>query len=76
MYSKHIEPYKEACWMAVVEDKWELYGKLCPDTVEAAKAALDGMPTDTWQGRKARRVKFGPAIVAEIKRLEMPLKQL
>ena len=44
---------------------------LCPETWKAAKDALDGMLTTTWQERKARRLKFGPAIVAEVKRVKL-----
>lgn len=71
MYSRPIEPYKKACHYAVVFDDWSLLEELCPETWKAAKDALDGMPTSTWQERKARRLKFGPAIVAEVKRVKL-----
>lgn len=71
IYSKPIEPYKKACHYAVVFDDWTLLERLCPETWKAAKDALDGMPISTWQERKARRLKFGPAIVAEVKRVKL-----
>ena len=71
IYGKPIEPYKKACHYAVVLDDWTLLERLCPETWKAAKDALDGMPISTWQERKARRLKFGPAIVAEVKRVKL-----
>lgn len=71
IYSKEIEPYKRACHYAVVFDDWSLLEQLCPETWKAARDALEGMPTSTWQERKARRLKFGPAIVAEVKRVKL-----
>lgn len=71
IYGGPIEPYKKACHYAVVFDDWSLLEELCPETWKAAKDALDGMPTSTWQERKARRLKFGPAIVAEVKRVKL-----
>ena len=63
-YGRTIEPYKKACHYAVVLDDWTEFEKLCPEVVDAAKAALDGL-TDTHE----RRIAFGPAIVKELKRL-------
>ena len=71
LYGKSIEPYKKACHFAVVFDDWTLLEHLCPETYQAAKNALAGMPYSTWQERKARRLKFGPAIVAEVKRVKL-----
>lgn len=45
--------------------------QLCPETWKAARDTLEGMPKSTWQERKARRLKFGPAIVAEVKRVKL-----
>lgn len=69
IYGTTIEPYKKACHYAVVLDDWSELERLCPETVGAAREALKGMPVGTWQERKARRLKFGPAI-KEVKRLE------
>ncbi len=69
MYSKAIEPYKKACHYAVVFDEWDEFKKLCPETVEAAMNALDGMPIDDWKQIKERRLKFGPSVVNEVKRI-------
>ena len=63
-YGRTIEPYKKACHYAVVLDEWTEFERLCPEVVDAAKAALDGL-TDTHE----RRIAFGPAIVKELKRL-------
>lgn len=71
MYGKPIEPYKKACHFAIVFDDWTLLEQLCPETYQAAKNALVGMPCSTLQERKARRLKFGPAIVNEVKRVKL-----
>ena len=63
-YGRTIEPYKKACHYAIVFNDWTEFEKLCPEVVDAAKAALDGL-TDTHE----RRIAFGPAIVKELKRL-------
>ena len=52
-------------------DDWEELKRLCPEVADAAKAALDGMPTGTWLDRRARRLKFGPVVVAEVKRVKL-----
>ena len=64
LYSKEIEPYKKACHFAIVFDEWKLLEELCPEVVDAAKKALEGMGD-----RKLRRLRFGPSIVKELKRL-------
>lgn len=64
MYSEQIEPYKKACHYAIVFDDWGQYAELCPETVEAAKNALEGL-TDT----RERRLAFGPAVVKKLKEL-------
>lgn len=64
MYGPKIEPYKKACHYAIVFDDWGQYAELCPETVEAAKNAVEGL-TDT---RKRRRA-FGPAVVNRLKEL-------
>ena len=33
--------------------------------------ALDGLPLDDWKQIKERRMKFGPSVVNEVKRLEL-----
>lgn len=71
IYGKSIEPYKKACHYAVVFDDWKLLKELCPETADAAEEALKGMPNDTWKERKQRRLKFGPAIVNEVKRVKL-----
>ena len=71
IYGKPIEQYKKACHYAVILDDWTLLERLCPETWKAAKYALDGIPISTWQERKKRRLKFGPAIVAEVKRVKL-----
>ena len=76
MYGKPIEPYKRACHYAVVFDDWSEFERLCPETVGAAREALKGMPVGTWQERKARRLKFGPSVVHEVKRLKMTNEQI
>lgn len=64
LYGPKIEPYKKACHYAIVFDDWGQYAELCPETVEAAKNAVEGL-TDT---RKRRRA-FGPAVVKRLKEL-------
>lgn len=64
MYGPNIEPYKKACHYAIVFDDWGQYAELCPETVEAAKNAVEGL-TDT----KERRLAFGPAVVNRLKEL-------
>lgn len=62
IYGIPIEPSKKACHYAVVFDDWSLLEQLFPETWKVARDALDGMPTSTWQERKARRLKFGQII--------------
>lgn len=64
MYNPKIEPYKKACHYAIVFDDWGQYAELCPETVEAAKNAVEGL-TDT----KERRLAFGPAVINRLKEL-------
>lgn len=64
MYGPNIEPYKKACHYAIVFDDWGKYAELCPETVEAAKNAVNGL-TDT----KERRRAFGPSVVKRLKEL-------
>lgn len=67
LYSKELEPFKKACHYAIVFDDWSLYEKLCPETVDAAKFALNGI-----KDRKERRLAFGPAVVAKLKEINDP----
>lgn len=64
MYGPNIEPYKKACHYAIVFDDWGQYAELCPETVEAAKNAVEGL-TDT----RERRLAFGPSVVNRLKEL-------
>lgn len=64
MYGPNIEPYKKACHYAIVFDDWGQYAELCPETVEAAKNAVEGL-TDTRERRRA----FGPSVVKRLKEL-------
>lgn len=64
MYGTNIEPYKKACHYAIVFDDWGQYAELCPETVEAAKNAVEGL-TDT----RERRMAFGPSVVKRLKEL-------
>ena len=64
MYGPKIEPYKKACHYAIVFDDWGQYAELCPETVEAAKNAVEGL-TDT----RERRLAFGPSVVKRLKEL-------
>lgn len=64
MYGPNIEPYKKACHYAIVFDDWGQYAELCPETVEAAKNAVNGL-TDT----RERRLAFGPSVVKRLKEL-------
>lgn len=64
MYNPKIEPYKKACHYAIVFDDWGQYAELCPETVEAAKNAVEGL-TDT----RERRLAFGPSVVKRLKEL-------
>lgn len=64
MYGPNIEPYKKACHYAIVFDDWGQYAELCPETVEAAKNAVEGL-TDT----RERRLAFGPSVVKRLKEL-------
>jgi site-specific DNA-adenine methylase len=64
MYGPKIEPYKKACHYAIVFDDWGQYAELCPETVEAAKNAVEGL-TDT----RERRMAFGPSVVKRLKEL-------
>lgn len=69
MYNTNIEPYKKACHYAIVFDEWDQFKRLCPETVEAAMNALDCLPLDDWKQIKERRLKFGPSVVNEVKRI-------
>ena len=69
MYNPNIEPYKKACHYAIVFDEWDQFKRLCPETVEAAMNALDGLPREDWKQIKERRLKFGPSVVNEVKRI-------
>lgn len=64
MYNPQIEPYKKACHYAIVFDDWGQYAELCPETVDAAKKAVEGL-TDI----KERRFAFNPAVVRRLKEL-------
>ena len=64
MYSREIEPYKKACYFAIVFDQWEELKKLCPEIVSVSQNVLKDK-TDI----KQRRLAFGPAVVKELKRL-------
>ena len=64
MYSKTIEPYKRACHYAIVFDEWDEMRRLCPEVVDAAYKALEGV-----KDRHERRIKFGPAIVRRLKEI-------
>ena len=70
MYSTNLEPYKKACHYAIVFDEWDEFKRLCPETVESAMNALDGLPLDDWKQIKERRLKFGPSVVNEVKIIE------
>lgn len=63
MYGPNIEPYKKACHYAIVFDDWGQYAELCPETVEAAKNAVEGL-TD-----RERRLAFGTSVVKRLKEL-------
>lgn len=71
MYNKTIEPYKKACHYAIVFDEWDEFKRLCPETSDAAMRELDGLPIDDWKQIKERRLKFGPSVVNEVKRIEL-----
>lgn len=71
MYNKTIEPYKKACHYAIVFDEWDEFNRLCPETSDAAMSELDGLPIDDWKQIKERRLKFGPSIVNELKKIEL-----
>lgn len=62
LYSRKIELYKRACHYAIVFDEWSELASLCPEVVDAARAALDRV-ADTH----SRRLKFGPSIVKWLK---------
>lgn len=62
IYSRKIEPYKRACHYAVVLDDWGQLAELCPEVVDACRAALAGV-ADT----KLRRLAFGSAVVRWLK---------
>lgn len=64
LYSKTIEPYKRACHYAIVFDEWDEMRRLCPEVVDAAYKALEGV-----KDRHERRIKFGPAIVRRLKEI-------
>ena len=64
LYSKTIEPYKLACHYAIVYDEWDEMRRLCPEVVDAAYKALDGV-----EDRHERRIKFGPAVVRQLKEI-------
>ena len=64
LYGKEIEPYKKACHYAIVFDDWKLLEELCPEVVDVAKKALNGV-----SDLKLRRLRFAPAIVKELKKL-------
>ena len=59
LYSRDLEPYKEACHYAICFDEWADLQELCPEVAAEAEAALQGI-----QDTKARRRAFGPAIVS------------
>lgn len=62
MYSEELEPYKKACHYAVCFDQWNELQALCPEVAGYARLALKGV-TDV----KARRLRFGPAVVRALK---------
>lgn len=62
LYSSAIEPYKHACHQAIVFNEWEMIRNLCPEIYEAAYKALNGTAST-----RQRRLKFGPAVVKELK---------
>ena len=64
LYSRDIEPYKRAVHCAVVFDDWRELRRLCPEIATDAEEALRGMT-----GRKERRVSFGRAVVASLRRI-------
>ena len=57
-YSVELEPYKRAVHYAVVFDRWEEYFRLCPDTAQAARDALEGVV-----GLRDRRIRFGHTVL-------------
>lgn len=70
MYNPNIEPYKKACHYAIVFDEWDEFKRLCPETVEAAMNALDGLLLDDWKQIKERRLKFRQSVVNEVNIIE------
>lgn len=76
MYCPEIEPYRKACHLAVMFDEWELFSTLCPEVCEAARSAMNGMPMDTWQQRRARRLKLAPAVLKRMRELFPPKETL
>lgn len=43
IYGKHIEEYKHALHLVVVNDEWNLLLQLCPEVYDSCKQALDGI---------------------------------
>ena len=62
-YARTIEPYKRACHYAIVLDDFQPLAELCPEVVEAARTALNGV----WD-KTRRRLIFGRAVVNWLKR--------
>ena len=64
LYSKELEPYKRACHYAIVFDDWKELERLCPEIINEAKKALEGV-----SNIQQRRLNFGPAVVKKLKKI-------
>ena len=49
-YGKPVEPYKKALHYAIVFDDWDPLKELCPDVIDAAYSALNGV-SDRYERR-------------------------
>ena len=65
LYCKEIEPYKKACYYAVVFDDFSFIKELCPQVYDATKKALDGCGDI-----KKRQSVFKSVVMKELKQLE------
>lgn len=66
IYSKDMEPYKEALWEAVVNDKWDLMFERIPEVAQRCKDKLDNI-TDTTERRKVNQNEIRDWIIEQCK---------
>lgn len=68
LYNPEIEPYKKACHYAIVYDDWTDFKRLCPEIYQVLYNALYGMPINTFEDVRNRKLSFYKSINAEVKK--------